>query len=589
MPEKKIDFNEVLRAAKESGKLERMQKRIDNNWSNPANGFGGDKDPMNKMQLAPRGNTSQSFYEALYRADWLAKKIVNAIPEDALREWIDLKSEDNDDIKTMNDALDKFKVRKKLKNAFINSRLYGGSIMVIGAEDGQKVDQPLKEDSIKEIKYITILDRWQVEIKTYFNDPLSDNFGEPETYSLRPLNTHAGQAADPLLSITDSVIHSSRVVRLDGSYLPDNLINQEDGWGDSVLVAVQRALMQYGTSIQSVTVVLQDFITKVLKVENLAELLQNENTSALETRIQFAQSNSSSLGFTLIGPDEDLKKFQTPVTGLDGLVNILIEVVSASSNITRSRLFGQQLGTLAGADATTDAYFDFVKGEQIDNLKDPIERILFLFSKDKSLFSKEIDYSWKFNPLRQASDKEQALINKDMAQADALYFDRNILTGEEIRVNRFSEDGQSLDTNVNNDDWEEFDELDQELNNFQGPDDINTKTDDFSLSIKTGEETVNVEVTTDPEEERKPDLHIHYITRGTMSAPFFFENGDHFHEIYREGRLTVRTGATLPEGLEDGGHIHEMPDGSKTGPKVEPEDQPFMFTDSNKETPEGDG
>ncbi len=575
------DVSSVLERASASGRMDEIQNKWDNNYMNPDNGFGGNNDPQNKLQFNPRGSDSRAFFEASYQYDWLGRKIVNAVPEDALREWIDLKSESTDFIKKMNDALDKFKVRKKIRDCAINGRLYGGSLIVIGADDGQEdITQPLKEDRIKSINYITVLDRHQVEIKTFFNNPLKDNFGEPEIYRLQPSTSHGGQGAESI-STEDFEIHSSRVVRIDGNFLPDNLKTRQNGWGDSVLLSVQRQLMNHGTSIQSVSVLLQDFITKVLKVENLAELLRNDNAAMLEQRIKFAIKNQSTLGVTLIGENESMEKIQHPVTGLKDIIDILIQVVSAASDIPRARLFGQQLGTLAGADETTKAYFDLIKGYQVDKLNDPINRILFLFSKDKSIFSKEEDYQWKFNPLRQLSDEEQAKRNKDQAQADALYIDRGVLDADEVAKNRFSADGYSLETVVDFEKREEFNDLDNKLNEFTEEE---PKQDAFSMKLTTEHEEINIEVSEIPlpeaevEEELERDTHVHEIHKGFMSAPKFLENGMHYHIVYRDARLPVRTSEEMEfPGIE--GHTHAMPDDTKVGEAVDGEAKFFMTED----------
>lgn len=573
------DASSAILKAFESGGIDRLAMRLDN-YQNPDNGFGGSNDPTNKMVFDPRGFNNKAGFENLYVFNWLAARIINTIPEDAFREWIDFKSPNADFIKTMNEVLEEFDVRAKCQETSVNGRLYGGALMIIGADDGQDIAEPLDEDNIKEIKYLTVLDRYQVVIDKVFNDPLKANFGEPAVYSLQPFNTLSAQGIDPIVSTENMKVHSSRTARIDGEFLPSLLKAKNQGWGGSTLLALQRDLQHYGTSIQSVAVLLQDYITKVLQVENLAELLQNKDSSALDARLKFALSNQSSIGMTLIGKDEELKKIQTPTTGLKDLVEIMTQNVSASAKIPRTRLFGQQLGKLAGATETTVEYDDTVKGYQVEKVRTPLNYLLTILSKDKSRFPvQEDDWQWSFNPLRQDTNKQKAENNKNQADADAVYIDRGVLTPEEVAKNRFSPDGGSLDTVVDLDEREEFDELDAKLTDFtkieteeEAKSEKTTlvpvdKKDDISLIINITENELSVE---EEVEEEIRDCHVHEVPGNFISCPLFLENGDHYHEVHREGRIPVRTS----EGLEvEGGHIHEMPDGTKTGLQLEDRDQ----------------
>lgn len=576
MTKENKDASSLIAKAVESGQMSRLLMRLDNHYENPANGFGGIRDPSNKMIFNPRGQNSKAGFETLYVFNWLAARIINTIPEDALREWIDFKSPNQDFIKAMNEAIEEFQLRDKLQETSINARLYGGALIIIGADDGQEITEPLNEDGIKEIKYLTILDRFQVTVDKVFNDPFKANFGEPAIYSLQPFNTLSGQGIDPQVSTQDMKIHSSRTVRIDGEFLPSLLKAQNQGWGASTLLAIQKDLQHYGTSIQSVAVLLQDFITKVLKVENLAELLQNPDSSALESRLKFAISNQSTLGLTLIGANEEMTKIQHPVTGLKDLIEIMIQNVSASANMPRTRLFGQQLGKLSGATETTVEYDDTVKGYQVNRIRTPLDRLLTLISKDKSRFKnqeQEEDWQWNFNPLRQATNKEKAEINKNQAIADSAYIDRSVLSPDEVAENRFSPDGMSLDTVVDFDKRKEFDDADKELTKLinkenEGEDKLKNlspgkedKKDDTTIIVN-----INENDPVEEEEKEEVDLHVHEISNGTMSRPLFLETGEHFHEVYRDGRITVRTSEAL---IVIGGHIHEMPDGTKTGFEVE--------------------
>lgn len=266
-------------------------------------------------------------------------------------------------------------------------------------------------------------------------------------------------------------IHESRLIRFDGAYLPEISKVQNSGWYDSVLIAINEELKRHGTSVQSGAILMQDFITKALKLPNLAELLSNpEGQTALLTRVQWAIANTSSLGITLLGEDEEFAKIQTPIAGLVDLLNLYIELISAAAGIPRTRLFGQSLGVLAGATETTRAYYDMVKSYQNKHMRRQIEKLIRIFLKDKSSKTKgrePQEWSFDFCQLWQPTDKEKAEVRKLMADTDQIYINTGVVTSDEIASSRFSPDGYSMETTVDFGLRAEFEKQSQEAQKAQ--------------------------------------------------------------------------------------------------------------------------
>ena len=427
----------------------RRDERKKDVWMNSYNGLGGTNDPMSRtafsLELTP---LDRSTIDSLYRYDWLTKQIVNIIPEDACREWIDINiagDEKGKVITGLTGRMEELFARSKIKEGLILGRLYGGAIMVIGALDGNKPDTPLDIDKIEKIASLNVFDRWQVEIDKTYNDPLETNFGEPEIYRLNPIAYGSAPKQN-------QIIHESRVIRFDGDYLPPRLRIENCGWHDSILTPINQELKRYGVSIQSGSLLFQDFITKVLKVPNLAELLADtEGQTALLTRIQYAIANISSLGIALLGEEEEFNKIQTPIAGLVELLNLYIEIVSSCAKIPRARLFGQQLGVLAGASETTRGYYDSIRSWQKDNLEKNLEKFIRIFLSDKSSETKgkePKEWSFSFNPLWQITEKEKAETRKLVQETDIGYINAQVVTPEEVGVSRFGPDGYSMETTI---------------------------------------------------------------------------------------------------------------------------------------------
>jgi phage-related protein (TIGR01555 family) len=421
-------------------------KKVLDSYINAASGFGGRYDPMTRLVYSASPLIDRATAELLYRQDWLSRKIVETIPDDATRKWIDIHTDENI-VLDLQKKMKQLNTITKFKEALINARIYGGSAIILGMTNGTKPSVPLDYNNIDDVMYLNVIDNISLNVLSYYKNPFKEKYGLPEFYRL---NTRLRpEKYDP----EDYIIHESKLLIFQGAYLPEFLRRINKGWDDSILNAINQTLKQYGTSIQSGALLFQDFISKVLKMPNLSELLQSdEGIQALDKRIQYAIANLSSIGIVLLGENEEFAKMQTPITGLPELMDKYIEIVSAASSIPRSRLFGQSLGTLAGATETTRAYYDYVTAWQTDHLEKPVSEFIKILLNRKNSINKGIEpeqWSFKFNSLWEATDKELTTARKMQGQVDVMYIEKEVLTPEEVTISRFRPDGYSFDTIIN--------------------------------------------------------------------------------------------------------------------------------------------
>jgi phage-related protein (TIGR01555 family) len=428
-------------------------------YANLANKMGTSRDPYVATGFAMGTVFGQQEVEARYRYDWMVRRIVDALPEDGLREWIDFKTEDADVVKAVNEKLKLIKAKSRLNDGLSFGRLYGGAIGILITSGSGDPDQPLT--ALDDLVGINIMDRWQVEVSESYSDPMEPNFGEPEMYRLTP---RQGERT------LDNKIHASRVLRFNGARLtePDKIANK--GWDDSIIVSLQDALKAFGISLQSGSQLFMDFVTKVLQIENAQELLQStEGRAMLEVRLQAAIANLSNMGIVFTdgkdGSAETFTKIQTPITGFVDLVKLYIDVMAGASGYPKTRLFGQQVGTLAGAEEDTRGYYDRVSGYQGDRIQPPLERIIELILQSKkgpTGGAPPDEWSIEFNPLWQPTEKEQAETRKIMSEADANNITSGVYTAEEAAKSRYGSDGFSVATVLDFDAREAMENVEEE-------------------------------------------------------------------------------------------------------------------------------
>ena len=404
-------------------------------FQNAVTGFGDIYDNTSKISFSGSASLGQSELEDLYRHDWISRRIVEAIPDDALRQWVTFS--DNKNIDELKNKIQDFDIKKKVRKALYLSRLYGGAVMILVTKNGLGLETPLRDT--EDITCINILDRYQMQILSEYSDPFNVNFGEPEIYQLNASSRRSRLTNTKTINNLRKTIHESRLIRIDGNFLPDNCKNANDGWYDSVLNSINTALQQCGLSLQSGSQLVQDFVTKVLKIPNLVELIAADNYETIQARIQFALGNLSQAGIALVGADEEFDKIQTPITGLVDLINIFLDVVSGASGIPKSRLFSQTLGVLAGASETTRNYYDFINQYQQDELYPALSKIFKLLNNGNKV-------NFSFNPLWIPTQKESAEIHEIQMKADTGYINAQVITPEEVAISRFSDEGYNIET-----------------------------------------------------------------------------------------------------------------------------------------------
>lgn len=487
------------------------------NYFNSFSGYGGAKDPVNRAVLTDPVQMSQADVDNQYQGSWVFRQAIDVKVKDSVRAWVDLKTDDKDIVSGVANKIKELKAIKNTMESLRLARMYGGSILVVGAIDGGEAEEELNEDKITEIKFLQPLDRWQLNIAEKFTNPLEPNYGEPKIYSIQPLHGER----------SNSKIHASRVIRFDGAYLPPRKKIQNQGWHDSFYISMVADIKNFILSNQSAGQLLQDFITKVLKMPNLSELIENQQFNSIEARIQYALAAMSNVGLSLIqGGDngEEFTKMQTPISGYSELMEKMQDMVCAAIGVPKVKFFGQQPGKLAGLDETIRIYEDDISADQETELRDKIERLYSLVLKSKENKKGEPDkWELEFNPLRKPTEKEKAEVYDLMSQGDERYTDAGILLPEEVTKSRFTEDGFKLDTTVD---------------------------------IESRDEMASIE-----EEKTDQAGHVHEVDEAAFTGPAILSlSGKHRHEF--KGELT----SLAEDGPE---HTHKTFDGKTTGPPVE--------------------
>ena len=151
---------------------------------------------------------------AYWSGDGLAKKIVTAPVDDALRPWFEIEGSDNP--KKLLDEIKRLRLRQALKDAFHWARLYGGGLICIGYADGQDVSKPANPG--KPIAFIQVYPRTAVQLTgiNLESNPASPRYGRAKEYPIQPTGLMTGTLQN---------WHWSRCIEVLGEQLPKDSLS----------------------------------------------------------------------------------------------------------------------------------------------------------------------------------------------------------------------------------------------------------------------------------------------------------------------------------------------------------------------------
>lgn len=369
---------------------------------NLVSGLGGttDKNSYNSYILPLQDKAS---LEAMYRGDWIARKIIDIPPCDETREGRDWQAK-NEQIEAIEEQERALGLWSKVRQARSLARLYGGSVMVLGMADNAPAEE-LNIERVRrgDLRYLAVLNRYQVSVGEIDRRLGSPTYGAPVSYEV--------QGEDGGVPV-----HSSRVIRFVGAEIPD--VTLSDGWGDSALQAVMDAVENAGLLSQASAALVNEAKLDIIKIRGLTEILNNEETTArLQTRFQLASKMKSLINTLLLDAEEEWERKQINFSQLPELLDRYLQIAAGAADIPATRLLSQApQGMNATGDGDYRNYLDRINAGQRLDLQPalaPFDEVLIR----SALGSRppEVHYVW--SPLWHMSEKEQADIFKIKSDA----------------------------------------------------------------------------------------------------------------------------------------------------------------------------
>jgi phage-related protein (TIGR01555 family) len=387
----------------------------------------------------------------LYRNHWIVRKVIDSIPEDMMKNWIDIQSSlTPEQMKQLDELERKTKIKEKIKEALKWGRLYGGAAAVMVIQGHENIlDEPLDYNTIMPgaFKGLIVCDRWMgIQASTeIIEDVSSPDFGMPLYYEWDCGNNGATVK-----------VHHSRVLRFAGRDLPFIEKQVEMGWGESEVEVIYEELKKRDNASYNIANLLFMANLKVLKMQGMEEILstgdadlQQDLYNTVEGQNRLMNSNS----MMVLGKDDDFATHQYTFSGINDVYQSFMLDVAGASEIPVTKLFGRSpAGLSATGESDLQNYYDMIGQKQVSQLQPVIDKLLPVMVMSELAYIPN-DLSYDFNPVAEQTEEELASIVDKKVNAINTVYQGGLIT-QKVAIKELKEmaDTTGMFTNISDED-----------------------------------------------------------------------------------------------------------------------------------------
>jgi len=379
------------------------------------------------------GEATIESYAQLYEHNWLARRVVQIFPDDALRarpEIEGVEKAEADRIWTEYDRLNASLVCPQgvVAQGLYQGRALGGAAILLGYKTGQPEDPAPPVGKGTQCYWWDAVPWADLQVVQREDDRNLPGYGQPRLLKVAGEHSRRGE-----------VFHVSRLVPCEG--LPRAIPRQSDltPWL-SVLQPVGEALEGYGLAWESVNLLLQEASVGVMKMAGMIRMITSQDSTSIEARQRFLTEGRSVARTIFLDPefDEEFTRTEVSFAGVPQILEQQQMQVCGAAQIPATRLFGR---SPAGENATGESdmriFYDEVAAYRRRAVQPKQTRLL------SEIAGRPVQL--KYPPLKAMTEAERATLRFNFAQADEKYFDLGVVTSDEIRASRAADGSLGVD------------------------------------------------------------------------------------------------------------------------------------------------
>lgn len=415
--------------------------RKEDGWVNPASGIGTLRDKSSVGFYVPDRPLTDAELSALYYHDDLAARIVDERIDHAFRKGYRLDGLEQDQLDKLYLEAERLKLDNRFQAAWRWARLYGSSILILGALDGQEPTVPLNPDRIKGMAFLNPVDKRTLQIYSRYSNPFLPQYGEPNLYQInsQPVvavdMTQGAQNPQPSGGF-GYYVHESRTIRFDGVETDLQEAQKLGGWSYSVLQRAYKVLRSFGLSFASASLLIEESSIGVFKIDGLISMLSGNQRQDLVDRMTLVDmSKGNGRSIIVDAENEDYTRVPVSFAGLPDMLDRLMQRLSAATGIPVTILMGR---SPAGQNATGESdfrmWYDSIANEQEKSIGPQLLKLYRLVGQSLGVDTTDLAISWM--PLEEESPKDRAQIYSQVAAADVAYVQAGVYQPQEIALAR---------------------------------------------------------------------------------------------------------------------------------------------------------
>lgn len=368
----------------------------------------------------------------MYMLNGFARIVCDVPAEEMTRAGFEIDGLTPEAVDSIKSKLEELNASRHFNDALKWRRAYGGSLIVLGINDGNDLTKPLNEESISDVEFMRVYNASECYPESRYANPQEANYGNIELWKIQPTD-----------SMQPYVVHESRVLVFDGESVPNDIRYSNQGWGASILQNCRAELMRLDSAYKLALMLMERMQQAIHGIPNLSNQIDTpEGEKSIQKRIAIVDAVRGALNTIVIDAEETYDIKSLSLTGVEEMIDRFAEAVSAVTRIPVYVLMTRSPGGLNATGATNqDAWNAQIEAWQNDQYRKPLDRLISLIHRDDT--EGESDggkYTIEFNPLSTPSESVQADIEVKEKQAQKTemetltgYINAGIITQDEVR------------------------------------------------------------------------------------------------------------------------------------------------------------
>jgi phage-related protein (TIGR01555 family) len=371
-----------------------------------------------------------AYLTALYEGNGTFARAVGKVVEDALRNGFEVRFDSDTDAEDateyqsgLREWIDEMNLPEVWERHLVQMQLFGGSVLLQVTDQDQTV--PKSGPVGVPPRYLAFAPQ-EVSAGDLERDPFAPNYALPTYWQIS--DSRASVQIDPSWArpLIGKSLLTSPAFR-----------NRAHQWtGPSFAQRFLAECERYGIVLQSAASASQMLYQVVYKIGNMLGVVGNATgKAALQTRLNAIESRRSMLQPIALDATEDLSVLQTSLANMPEVIDRCMVALAAAAGQPVTVLFGVSPGGFGTGESELRSWQDTVRHFQRTTVRPMLRWCLTEYFAAAGVQDQK--WSIVFNPLTSPTAAEQATLENQTAQTDAIYLANGVLTPDEVAMSRF--------------------------------------------------------------------------------------------------------------------------------------------------------